>query len=61
MKNIEDEIPGIINLATTTTLTVIENKIPDANALARKADYDVKTPEIEKKCFSILDSKMTEK
>ena len=36
IKNIEDKIPDITNLATTNALTVIENKIPNASNLVKK-------------------------
>ena len=38
-----------IGLATNSALTPIENKIPDVNNLVKKADYDTKISEIEKK------------
>ena len=43
------EIPSITNLATTTSPTVVENKIPDVSNLVKKIDYNTKIDEIEKK------------
>ena len=40
IKDIEDKIPSITNLATTDVLTAVENKIPDVHALVKKAGYD---------------------
>ena len=58
-------------MAITAALTTIENKIPNVSDLVRKADYDVKIPEIENKDFitpdynkftsSTLDAKLTQK
>ena len=55
MKNIEDKIPDLTNLATKTTLnasitnlatktglTAVENKIPSASNLIKKTDYNTK-------------------
>ena len=36
-------------MATTTTLTAVENKIPDGSNLVKKTDYNTKGNEIEKK------------
>ena len=65
------EILSSTNLATTAGLTNIENKIPNVNDLAKKANYDGKISEMEDKCFStseynkftnnILDTKVTQK
>ena len=65
------EILSSTNLATTAALTNIENKIPNVNDLAKKANYDRKISEMEDKCFStseynkftnnILDTKVTQK
>ena len=43
------KIPCITNLATTTALTVIENKIPNVSNLLKKTDYNRKISEIENK------------
>ena len=33
-------MPSINNLATTTDLTAVENKIPNVNNLVEKTDYN---------------------
>ena len=40
---------SITNLATTTALTAVENKIPNVNNLVKKTDYNKKINEIVKK------------
>ena len=42
-------MPNITNLATTTALTAVENKIPNVSNLVKKTDYNTKINEIEKK------------
>ena len=42
-------MPSINNLASTTALTAVENKIPDVSNLVKKADYNTKLNKIEKK------------
>ena len=42
IKNIEYEIPDITNLATTTALTAVENKIPNVSNLVKKTDCNTK-------------------
>ena len=49
IKNIEDKIPDITNLATTSALTTVENKILSVSNLVKKTDYNTKTTDIEKK------------
>ena len=46
---IECKIPDISNLTTKTTLTAVENKIPNVSSLVKKTDYNTKITEIEKK------------
>ena len=46
---IEGKIPNTSTLATKTTLTSIENKIPDTSSLVKKTDYNTKITEIEGK------------
>ena len=41
-------MPSITNLATTTALTVVENKVPSVSNLVKKTDYNTKTSKIEK-------------
>ena len=40
---------NITNLATTTALTAVENKIPNVSNLVKKTDYNTKISEIENK------------
>ena len=42
IKNIEYEIPDITNLATTTALTAVENKISNVSNLVKKTDCNTK-------------------
>ena len=42
-------MPNITNLATTTALTAVENKIPSVSNLVKKTDYNRKINETEKK------------
>ena len=46
---LEKKIHDIINLATKTALTTVENKIPSISNLVKKTDYNTKVTEIEKK------------
>ena len=46
IKDINDKIPSITNLATTDALTALEDKILDVSDLAKKEDYDTKISEI---------------
>ena len=39
----------LINLAATTALTAVENKIPNVSNLVKKTDYNIKISEIENK------------
>ena len=50
IKNIEDKIPDITNLATTTTaLTAVENKVRNVSNVVKKTEYNTKISEIENK------------
>ena len=40
VSKIEAKIPSISNLATTSALTAVENKIPGINSLVNKTSYD---------------------
>ena len=42
INEIRGEIPSISNLATTTALTAVENKIPNVSNLVKKTDYNSK-------------------
>ena len=46
---IESKIPSISGLATNLALTAFENKIPDVGNLVKKADYNTKISDIDKK------------
>ena len=49
INEVKTEIPSISDLATTSALTAVENKIPSVSNLVKKTDYDTKVNEIEKK------------
>ena len=53
IKDIENEIPNISNLATTAALTSPEKKIPNISNLIKKVDYDTKIKDIENKYLII--------
>ena len=55
----EDKIPSVTNLVTTAALASVENKIPNVSDLVKKADYDEKISEIEKKYFTSDYNKFT--
>ena len=72
LKNeVKNEIPSILNLATTAALTTVGNKIPNVSDLAKKLDYDAKRSEMESNYFTTsnynkftsntLDAKITKK
>ena len=46
---IEDKTPSITGLATTASLTTVENKIPKVSNLVKQTDYDAKISNIESK------------
>ena len=46
---IESKIHSITGLATNSSLTANENKIPDVSSLVKKTDYNTKISEIENK------------
>ena len=43
------KIPSITGLATTSTLSAVENKIPSVTNLIKKTEYNTKVTEIENK------------
>ena len=47
--DVEGNISDITNLATTTILTPVKNKILNSNDLVKKADYEAKIKDIEGK------------
>ena len=49
INEVESKIPGITGLSTSSSLTAVENKIPDVSSLVKKTDYDTKVSDIEKK------------
>ena len=54
IRNIEDKIPDITKLATTTALTAVENKIPNVSNIIKKTDFNTKINEIEKKLLIMI-------
>ena len=42
IKDNEDKIPNVTNLATTTALTAVKNKIRNVSNLVKKTDYNTK-------------------
>ena len=51
IKDIDDKIPSITNLAISAALSTVKNKIPDVSILVKKADYNEKIKDIENKYF----------
>ena len=49
MNEVKGEILSITNLASTTALTAVENKIPNVCNLVKKTDCNAKISETEKK------------
>ena len=49
LTELENKIPDISSLATKTALTAVENKIPDVSILVKKANYNTKINETEKR------------
>ena len=47
----ESKIPSISGLATTSALTVVENKISGVTSLVKKTDCNAKISEIEKNIY----------
>ena len=50
----KSEIPHINNLATTSALTAIENKMPSLSNLVKKADYIKELMELKRKLLIIF-------
>ena len=46
INEVKTKIPCISGLAATSTLTAVENKMPNVNNLDKKTDYDKKFNEI---------------
>ena len=55
IKNTENKISGITNLATTAALTGIENEIFNVSNLVKKTDYNTKIIEIKNKITASYD------
>lgn len=51
----EDKIPSITCLATTSTLNAAENKIPKVSYLVKKTDYNAKISNTDVKYFTTFD------
>ena len=49
VSEIEGKILSISDLATTSALTAVENKIPSVSDLVKKTEYDTKIIDLEKK------------
>ena len=49
ISEIENKIHSINGLATNSALTAVENKMPNVINLVKKADYDLKILDIDKK------------
>ena len=51
LTELENEIPDVTSLPTKTALTVVENKISSVSSFVRKADYNTKVSDLEKKSY----------
>ena len=49
LTELENKIPDVSSLATKTALSAVENKVPSFSSLVKKADYDTKISELQKK------------
>ena len=49
LTELENNIPDVSKLETKTALTAVEHKVPSVSNLVKKADYNTKITEIEKK------------
>ena len=54
INEVKDEIPNINNLATSSSLTAVENKKRSASNLVKKTDYNTTINDIEKKLLIII-------
>ena len=54
LTELENKIPDVSSLATKTTLTAVKNEIPSVSRLVKKADYDTKISELEKKLLMLI-------
>ena len=53
MNEVKGEIPSIINLAPTTALTAVENKIPDTSNLVKKLTITQRLMQLKRKLLII--------
>ena len=53
---LEGKIPSITGLATISTLTTVENKIPNVSNLVKKTGYDAKILDTENKHITTADN-----
>ena len=53
ISEVEGKIPIISGLATTSALTVVENKIPDISSLVKKTEFNTKVTEVEGKIHDV--------
>ena len=51
LTELEEQISDVGSFATKTALTALENKIPSVSSLVKKADYNTKITEMEKKTY----------
>ena len=49
LTELESKVQDVSSLATKTALTTAENKISDVGSLVKKANYDTKISDLEKK------------
>ena len=49
LNELEGKIPDVSSLVVKTKLIAVENKIPSVSSLVKKADYNTKISELEKK------------
>ena len=54
MNEVKGEIPSIINLAPTTALTAVENKIPDTSNLVKKLTITQRLMQLKRKLLIIV-------
>ena len=55
INEVKGEIPSVTNLATTSALTTVGNKIPNVSDLVKKSDYDDYESDYESNYFTTTD------
>ena len=55
IKDIEDKIPSITGLVTTSALTAAKTKVPKGSYLVKRAGYEAKMKGIKDKYFTAAD------